>query len=190
MRGKARCHADPHDKGRITPAYAGKSAPFRAGPTGAPDHPRVCGEKMGMVSIIKFGKGSPPRMRGKAGDGAVHVLELGITPAYAGKSVPALRRAGSAPDHPRTCGEKRYREAAVIGRWGSPPRMRGKDVHHLLHIFAAGITPAHAGKRWDVSTSGQSRRDHPRVCGEKAKYHQKLMNAGRITPAYAGKRSL
>ena len=91
------------------------------------DHPRVCGEK-GAAPCQRFiVLGSPPRMRGKAIDiGPIHG-ELGITPAYAGKScrpeaaVPDLR------DHPRVCGEKFDMLPLEIRQKGSPPRMRGKD---------------------------------------------------------------
>ena len=69
-------------------------------------------------------------MRGKAIDiGPIHG-ELGITPAYAGKScrpeaaVPDLR------DHPRVCGEKR-------------PIDRRTDEK-------SGITPAYAGKSFII----------------------------------------
>ena len=45
MRGKASFHADPHDEGRITPAYAGKSGGHHDALHQVQDHPRVCGEK-------------------------------------------------------------------------------------------------------------------------------------------------
>ena len=51
----------------------------------------------------------------------------GITPAYAGKSRCAYKRARSARDHPRVCGEKAYSLVINGSEWGSPPRMRGKE---------------------------------------------------------------
>ena len=50
------------------------------------DHPRVCGEKFDMLPLEIRQKGSPPRMRGKVGHGLAPKFEVGITPAYAGKS--------------------------------------------------------------------------------------------------------
>ena len=50
---------------------------------------------------------------------------------------------------------------------GSPPRRRGKDVHDADAVEHTGITPAWAGKRWFYSPLPCSRRDHPRVGGEK-----------------------
>ena len=69
----------------ITPAHAGKSSDYQKYMAAAGDHPRACGEKPGMESITISKKGSPPRMRGKAGEN-YQLPELDrITPAHAGK---------------------------------------------------------------------------------------------------------
>ena len=66
MRGKV-----PHlpaitSRARITPAYAGKSAPLARNHFTGKDHPRLCGEKIvPNVEAITL-VGSPPPMRGKA----------------------------------------------------------------------------------------------------------------------------
>ena len=137
---------------------------------------------------MPFKLGSPPRMRGKAGF-KLHSAELaGITPAYAGK-----RRGWS---------------KWQISSRGSPPRMRGKERSCHSHQCVHGITPAYAGKsaktHWTITT----RRDHPRVCGEKQSRQRCRMSRtgspprmrgkemedvparqrGGITPACAGKR--
>ena len=54
---------------------------------------------------------------------------------------------------------------------GSPPRMRGKVSELRSQNEAAGITPAYAGKSSHQHGAGRWRRDHPRVCGEKAVAH-------------------
>ena len=86
--------------------------------------------------------------------------------------------------------------------------MRGKVPESPSDALTAGITPAYAGKSAHRVRRSDSRRDHPRVCGEKLLYlpaRQGLKGspprmrgkadaatpAGavlRITPAYAGKR--
>ena len=91
---------------------------------------------------------------------------------------------------------------------GSPPRVRGKGVVHILVPEPLGITPAYAGKRRNCPRILRSTRDHPRVCGEKhAVPVSAIWSAGSpprvrgkascilvssstvgITPAYAGKR--
>ena len=147
VRGKA---AETYEKVvtyRITPAYAGKSlcpCLVRRSPE---DHPRVCGEKMVSMIPHRRSRGSPPRVRGKGHDGVTHVLNLGITPAYAGKRDRPRSGPGTTRDHPRVCGEKIYCDEVLPTDTGSPPRMRGKG---LLQIFVPepfGITPAYAGKR-------------------------------------------
>ena len=97
-------------------------------------------------SIFVFAIGLPPRVRGKV----VHVrtvrLQVGITPAYAGKSescgLPTLPRW----DHPCICGEKRKDRLDYYVPQGLPPRMRGKVQLQPGQPAALGITPAYAGK--------------------------------------------
>ena len=45
-------------------------------------------------------------MRGKGQSGAGQAESTGITPAYAGKSVPRKMQLLQNEDHPRLCGEK------------------------------------------------------------------------------------
>ena len=92
MRGKAADLRQLFQISGITPAYAGKSKTKHSLTHPTRDHPRVCGEK-GAAPCQRFiVLGSPPRMRGKAIDiGPIHG-ELGITPAYAGKSAVAIIR--------------------------------------------------------------------------------------------------
>ena len=71
----------------ITPAYAGKRIAELQTPAVSWDHPRVCGEKVPITCVPKYALGSPPRMRGKAIGVDLHHPEVGITPAYAGKSL-------------------------------------------------------------------------------------------------------
>ena len=86
--------------------------------------------------------------------------------------------------------------------------MRGKADVVLNRIDRIGITPAYAGKSSAFANSSHTRRDHPRLCGEKIRLGDRRVCvigspppmrgkgrtdhalAGRagITPAYAGKR--
>ena len=45
--------------------------------------------------------------------------------------------------------------------------MRGKVGSTATKFRSQGITPAYAGKRFTVSASSASVKDHPRLCGEK-----------------------
>ena len=71
----------------ITPAYAGKRVDSKRFQTAGEDHPRVCGEKHQISEHFKVAEGSPPRMRGKDAVRCVYAPLIGITPAYAGKSL-------------------------------------------------------------------------------------------------------
>ena len=207
MRGKGACNQAVCPDNGITPAYAGKRAPYTPTSSTPRDHPRVCGEKFGLPSHTFRWVGSPPHMRGKGRDGRLHPALLGITPAYAGKS-PA--RPGPRPwrwDHPRICGEKFPNIHVPVCRSGSPPRMRGKAHAGIRGIHQRRITPAYAGKSSTRLSCRCRPWDHPRVCGEKSAqgsilqalpgspprmrgkvYLFRLMTCPvRITPAYAGK---
>ena len=65
--------------------------------------------------------------------------------------------------------------------------MRGKANANFNHLPASRITPAYAGKRALRFALHWSRRDHPRLCGEKDMYLSGDGARARITPAYAGK---
>ena len=167
VRGKAGCHAHAHDKRGITPAYAGKRDVDTSHADLQQDHPRVCGEKISFFFTGCSPKGSPPRMRGKAGSVVGVVGDAGITPAYAGKSSALRRSPAASGDHPRVCGEKSCSSSSVMPLKGSPPRVRGKADNSSHCQIAHRITPACAGKSCRLRQLHGAYRDHPRVCGEK-----------------------
>ena len=169
MRGKGRAAGLDDLRHRITPAYAGKSHHSRTESVAPRDHPRVCGEKYRAGRCGHPGRGSPPRMRGKALPLVKSILSDGITPAYAGKrgGLPFMRRIRR--DHPRVCGEKSAPITANPSVLGSPPRMRGKERRTPAATTRPRITPAYAGKRMFWLAPMPARGDHPRVCGEKTK---------------------
>ena len=71
---------------------------------------------------------------------------VGITPAYAGKTLRTLLRRRVCEDHPRVCGKNMQKFEVFSDDEGSPPRMREKLVS--VFVVVNGI------------------RDHPRVCGK------------------------
>ena len=80
----------------ITPAWAGKSTMPKAQRWANGDHPRVGGEKDPEVIAFSYAIGSPPRGRGKDTNSMCGSSRCGITPAWAGKSLPvcSARRNG------------------------------------------------------------------------------------------------
>ena len=131
----------------VSPAYAGKRRTIPRRRSAAPDHPRVCGEKLYPICSSIDLWGSPPRMRGKAKEEPYRPCHPGITP--------------------RMCGEKSAVPLATPVRVGSPPHVRGKAPFGGFAKVPGGITPAYAGKRVFASTRLCNSRDHPRMCGEK-----------------------
>ena len=192
------------------------------------DHPRVCGEKTFLEPKGQTRLGSPPRMRGKGCNLARGVRPDRITPAYAGKSSllsivllpvqgspPRMRGKGCnlargvRPDRitPAYAGKSSLLSIVLLPVQGSPPHVRGKDAVKRHSARGFGITPAYAGKSRGCPAACILRRDHPRVCGEKALLClslQQILGSPprmrgkafpsiktillmRITPAYAGK---
>ena len=85
-------------------------------------------------------------MRGKGDYRLSFFLRLGITPAYAGKSLSDVHEVSHYQDHPRLCGEKYLLCGLFHVLRGSPPPMRGKEHLSRLSVKSSGITPAYAGK--------------------------------------------
>ena len=188
MRGKETRGDHITTEFRIPPAYAGKSSVPSQFRMNRRDHPRICGEKPVLPCQFMYVSGSPPHMRGKDFSSDLLHFDVRITPAYAGKSLPAFR--SSSPSS------------------GLPPHMRGKVVAHGCLLLDVGITPAYAGKSTAGAAFDRAVEDHPRICGEKVyralspDFHQgspphmrgkgvrkyTLSGIDGITPAYAGKR--
>ena len=174
----------------ITPARAGKRWTRSPVSTSSRDHPRACGEKPGFPGFPPFLQGSPPRVRGKVQAVDTSSFINGITPARAGKRYNGKRKLQRRWDHPRACGEKRYRFPVQRHPRGSPPRVRGKDGRLLGAHGAFGITPARAGKR-NRSKPGRHRpQDHPRACGEKPEHKLPAAAAKGSPPRVRGKDAL
>ena len=151
--------------------------------------------------------GSPPRGRGKVFQHGNAAGKIGITPAWAGKSVLGGLDTIVHGDHPRVGGEKFPTNGDSVAKQGSPPRGRGKDVRGIVLNVLGRITPAWAGKRVGPVHKLNNAGDHPRVGGEKI--NNKLADIvkagspprgrgkgnpyktygtlGGITPAWAGK---
>ena len=91
--------------GRITPARAGKTPGQHFGCKKIQDHPRACGENVGVKMENEKKEGSPPRVRGKHRYPYHPRARAGITPARAGKTEADTPHRGNIGDHPRACGE-------------------------------------------------------------------------------------
>ena len=90
-------------------------------------------------------------------------------------------------DHPRLCGEKELSSVALSPNKGSPPPMRGKDVPKGQRLLVVGITPAYAGKSFQLSRCYVSWIGSPPPMRGKVLFAIAPVAFTRITPAYAGK---
>ena len=181
MRGKRQLFSSLSLLSRITPAGAGKTTP--AFPTEArlPDHPRRCGENCYRLPSSEGVAGSPPQVRGKHRDGSGLFRHDRITPAGAGKTKTSFEVISSCQDHPRRCGENPCCRTAQKRKLGSPPQVRGKQVHFLDCGDDTGITPAGAGKTRPRRNAEGGNGDHPRRCGENENGYY-IMNARKGSP--------
>ena len=105
-------------------------------------------------------------MRGKRLFKRCRCSSLWITPAGAGKTISRLHLLSFLQDHPRRCGENGAGKSHLCTAVGSPPQVRGKRKHGFSQHTASRITPAGAGKTCQRCRGIQSRKDHPRRCGE------------------------
>ena len=131
---------------RITPAYAGKRLICHRCCFSIQDHPRLRGEKEVYFVDYSTITGSPPLTRGKGDEFEALLLQYGITPAYAGKSLPPHQQEGRSWDHPRLRGEKFASILEEESFKGSPPLTRGKARKTTTQRSVRRITPAYAGK--------------------------------------------
>ena len=187
MRGKETFGNCRNSCTRITPAYAGKSAAFRPKIPVPQDHPRLCGEKLSFTAVTTDAVGSPPPMRGKGVCFRCQLLQIRITPAYAGKSECIGNQYLYFKDHPRLCGEKHISYYLESKNEGSPPPMRGKAFLVCQCDYSTGITPAYAGKSGGCQHKLKMNEDHPRLCGEKFEPLQKGYTMTGSPPPMRGK---
>ena len=131
--------------GGIIPADAG-STPTPTRPSCRPwDHPRGCGEHLGLLTRLLILWGSSPRMRG------AHVITScskpldGIIPADAGSTVYMSSDSSIRWDHPRGCGEHPPLGWSPSAVCGSSPRMRGAHDREKTCGQVLRIIPADAG---------------------------------------------
>ena len=150
MRGKQNLLTATYSENRITPAGAGKTNTLLIPKVKHQDHPRRCGENAPQGAGIIPLMGSPPQVRGKLTDSALLARLKRITPADAGKTHLIGINQSLCWVHPRGCGENRESKQQARREMGSPPRMRGKPSGITGVTTEKRITPADAGKTFEL----------------------------------------
>ena len=150
----------------LIPAHAGKTdTTFHVGGA-VRAHPRSRGENGVPPQPGGQPPGSSPLTRGKLLHGAGHVVQAGLIPAHAGKTVKDRRCAGPAGAHPRSRGENSTARTTRAARPGSSPLTRGKRRRRHRDKRGDGLIPAHAGKTRMARRRRSRPQAHPRSRGE------------------------
>ena len=129
----------------IIPAHAGNTHISALSIRHSRDHPRACGEHMGINNAYAQAQGSSPRMRGTPNRNHPRTPDAGIIPAHAGNTGDRAYVEAQLRDHPRACGEHVNATTSQLNIQGSSPRMRGTPIIDTSDYDSGGIIPAHAG---------------------------------------------
>ncbi len=125
VRGTHLCRLAGGQRIRFIPACAGNALATSSLAPAPPVHPRVCGEREGLIAAIAIIAGSSPRVRGTHRgihlDGIFHRF----IPACAGNASTPWRNAAAITVHPRVCGERGMLGKIELPIGGSSPRVRG-----------------------------------------------------------------
>ena len=161
---------------RLIPAYAGRTCLYSAAVMPWAAHPRLRGADL-PIDYDLFGRtGSSPLTRGgRAGfKGTAH--EIGLIPAYAGRT----RAIGYVRDlieaHPRLRGADNLTSVVAGSMMGSSPLTRGGRPNLGIQQCRVGLIPAYAGRTGPCVWSAQCGRAHPRLRG--ADQLEKYLRAG------------
>ena len=105
VRGTLQWRAPAWRECGIIPACAGNTLLAISSMQSFRDHPRVCGEHLGLRVAAWLFAGSSPRVRGTRRQQIRQRRTSGIIPACAGNTPRAMPPSPRAWDHPRVCGE-------------------------------------------------------------------------------------
>ena len=175
---------------RITPACAGKTRAPKQASLLDTDHPRMRGEDTVEIEGMFAALGSPPHARGRLPYGPFRSSSIRITPACAGKTVGPTSNLTVSSDHPRMRGEDVSHAFVLMKFLGSPPHARGRRRTNNRLRRKDRITPACAGKTFQLDQWQAGDRDHPRMRGEDPSSHGCSLNATGSPPHARGRRHL
>ena len=128
-RGKQAGSRPARPRGRLIPAWAGKTRAPGLAATAHRAHPRVGGENVLSRALPRPVRGSSPRGRGKPRLRRGVREALGLIPAWAGKTSRAWAGPPPSAAHPRVGGENMLGAAVIVDWDGSSPRGRGKPFN-------------------------------------------------------------
>ncbi len=167
----------------------------------------MCGEETSTANLAAMRERIPPRVRGRDPLDQAEGLDLGNTPACAGKSWSSFKklpRVGNTPacagkratsflpfsklwKYPRVCGEEAPSAQQRAPKQEIPPRVRGRVDSLTVVLGWLGNTPACAGKRAFLTIQPFGYRKYPRVCGEETIIGATIKTRKEIPPRVRGR---
>ena len=173
---------------RLIPAWAGKTPTCFIARAWRAAHPRVGGENHAANPKTPCGGGSSPRGRGKQTEVIVMTNEMGLIPAWAGKTYFLIALPRRAWAHPRVGGENPVAGELRGVPCGSSPRGRGKRCASHSERQVIRLIPAWAGKTVSRPSGISLSEAHPRVGGENKHPTALGMRSRGSSPRGRGKR--
>ena len=203
-RGKHRDRPARHDRARLIPARAGKTAWTCARSVSFRAHPRSRGENQVACVYCHLAYGSSPLARGKRRQSEQVRHRERLIPARAGKTCSTGRVCGGARAHPRSRGENANKPSrttleggssplargikTAAASAGSSPLARGKRLVSKDILRGFGLIPARAGKTRGRSKTPSRRPAHPRSRGENTGHEGVPLGEAGSSPLARGKR--
>ena len=176
-------------RSRAHPRSRGKTAHRARAATCQRVHPRSRGENLPDEMATCQAGGSSPLAQGKPQVTVEGIVEEGIIPAHAGKTLhdPAHRSASTA--HPRSHRENVVCFCAPSAVQGSSPLTRGKHGVELGVRLVVGLTPRSRGENRSAATPIRSLVGSSPLTRGKQGLAKETGLSGRLIPAHAGKTS-
>jgi len=153
------------DRGRNTPASAGRTSPKSARTWATAEHPRVGGTDSAVTFIMGVVPGTPPRRRDGRVQQGHRAAQRRNTPASAGRTSSPRSTTPCRTEHPCVGGTDPEAIEHVTDRSGTPPRRRDGRQASARPDLPERNTPASAGRTSSGGWRGGYRPEHPRVGG-------------------------
>ena len=153
-------------------------------------HPRLRGEDGRREQVAHLVLETPPLTRGRRECASFPRVQLGNTPAYAGKTARKRKRSPDTWKHPRLRGEDLFSLPRRFFLQETPPLTRGR--RYIIGPLGSRQrnTPAYAGKTLQCPRTRSTSQETPPLTRGRPRLLDQETLARRNTPAYAGKTRL
>ena len=149
----------------LIPAYAGRTRVCGCSGGLGRAHPRLRGADPRLEDASKANSGSSPLTRGGRVVPGKKTPQIGLIPAYAGRTTGREDCGPWEEAHPRLRGADNRPDILDPENQGSSPLTRGGLGAIGYFVTALGLIPAYAGRTGAPSKSARVTRAHPRLRG-------------------------